>query len=58
MKPEFIALIGDARIPTSAKVIARYIRTQGAVPFQFIPAPGMVVDGEADESAGADWGAK
>ena len=55
---QFIALIGDERIPTSAKVIARYIRTQGAVPFKFIPAPGFVVDAEQDEPAGADWTAK
>lgn len=60
MNPEqhFIALIGDQRIPTSAAVIARYIRTQGAVPFAFIPAPGQVVDAEADAPAGADWSSK
>ena len=46
---QFIALIGDERIPTSAKVIAKYIRAQGAVPFEFIPAPGQKVDAEQDE---------
>lgn len=53
MKPEFIAIIGDKRIPTSARVIEIYKRTQGVVPFEFIPA-----DPEADEPAGADWNAK
>lgn len=53
---EFIALIGEERIPTSAKVIATYIRTLGRVPFEFVPAPGQpVADAEADEPTGADW---
>ena len=52
---QFIALIGDQRIPTSAKVIAAYIKTQGSVPFAFIPAPGQKIDDEADEVTGADW---
>jgi hypothetical protein len=56
--PEFIALIGDERIPTSAKVIAAYLRTQGRVPFDFIPAPGYTVDPEIDAPAGADWSQK
>lgn len=55
---EFIALIGDERIPTSAKVIAAYLRAQGSVPFKFIPAPGYTVDPEVDAPAGADWNAK
>ena len=55
MSNEFIALIGDERIPTSAKVIAAYIKTQGSVPFVFIPAPGQKIDDEADEVNGADW---
>jgi hypothetical protein len=58
MKPEFIAIIGEKRIPTSARVIAIYQRTQGVVPFKFIPAPGTVIDPEQDEPAGADWNAK
>ena len=53
---EFIALIGEDRIPTSAKVIAIYLRTLGHVPFKFVPAPGYVVDGETDEPTGANWG--
>jgi hypothetical protein len=55
--PEFIALIGNERIPTSAKVIAAYLRAQGSVPFKFVPAPGFEVDPEVD-IAGADWNAK
>lgn len=55
---EFIALIGDERIPTSAKVIAAYLRAQGSVPFKFVPAPGFAVDPEIDAPAGADWNSK
>jgi hypothetical protein len=56
---QFLALIGGERIPVSAKVIATYLRVQGAVPFEFIPAPGMKVeDAEEDQPAGADWSQK
>lgn len=56
---QFIALIGNERIPVSAKVIATYMRVNnGRVPFEFIPAPGQKVDLEEDEPTGADWTAK
>jgi len=56
---QFIALIGGERIPTSAKVIAAYMRANnGRVPFEFIPAPLENGDPEADEPTGADWTAK
>ncbi len=37
-KPDFIALIGDQRIPTTAAVIAAYLKATGTVPFEYVPA--------------------